>query len=81
MVVAGIVNTVVWKGRLYAEMLDMRRPLDSSAARVVDQISGNCKFKMSVARVKEMDEPLDKKFRSFSWAPRNVVYQGVPAGE
>ena len=67
-----IVSPVVKKGMLYANMLDMRRPSNSLAARVVDQIGGN--YKMGVARVKKIgDSQCKKEFRSFSWTPRNIV--------
>ncbi len=69
-----IVTPVVKKGMLYSNMIDMRQPSNALAARVVDQISGNYNFKMGVARVKKIGESQYKKeFRSFSWAPRNIV--------
>jgi arsenite oxidase large subunit len=69
-----IVTPVVKKGMLYSNMIDMRQPSNALAARVVDQISGNYNYKMGVARVKKIGESQYKKeFRSFSWAPRNIV--------
>ncbi len=69
-----IVTPAVKKGVLYANMLDMRQPSNSLAVRVVDNISGNYNFKMGVARVRKIGESVYKKgFRSFSFAPRNIV--------
>jgi arsenite oxidase large subunit len=69
-----IVTPAVKKGMLYSNMIDMRQPSNALAARVVDQISGNYNYKMGVARIKKIGESqYKKKFRSFSWAPRNIV--------
>ncbi len=69
-----IVTPAVKKGLLYANMLDMRQPSNSLAARVVDQVSGNYNFKMGVARIKKIGETQYKReFRSMSWAPRNIT--------
>ena len=62
------------KGVLYANMIDMRQPSNSLSARIVDNISGNYNYKMGVARIKKIGESQYKKeFRSFSFAPRNIV--------
>ncbi|AFP30180.1 molybdopterin-dependent oxidoreductase [Marinobacter sp. BSs20148] len=69
-----IVTPAVKKGVLYANMLDMRQPSNSLTVRVVDNISGNYNFKMGVAKVRKIGESTYKKeFRSFSFAPRNIV--------
>jgi arsenite oxidase large subunit len=69
-----IVTQVVKKGMLYANILDMRQPSNSLAARVIDRISGSYKYKMGVARITKIGESAYKKEgRSFSWAPRNIV--------
>lgn len=69
-----IVTPVVKRGMLYANMIDMRQPSNSLTARVPDQISNNYNYKMGVARIKKMGESKYKKeFRSFSFAPRNIV--------
>ena len=69
-----IVSPVVKKGMLYGNMLDMRQPFNALSARVVDNISGNYNYKMGVARIKKIGESQYKKeYRSFSWAPRNIV--------
>ena len=69
-----IVTPAVKKGVLYANMLDMRQPSNSLAARVVDNISGNYNYKMGVARIRKLGESKYKhEFRSFSFAPRNIV--------
>ena len=54
--------------------MDMRQPSNSLTARVVDQISGNYNFKMGVANIRKLGESKYKsEFRSFSFAPRNIV--------
>tara|TARA_B110000438_G_scaffold298043_1_gene345480 strand:+ start:922 stop:3627 length:2706 start_codon:yes stop_codon:yes gene_type:complete len=69
-----IVTPCVKKGVLYANMMDMRQPSNSLTARVVDQISGNYNFKMGVANIRKLGESKYKsEFRSFSFAPRNIV--------
>ena len=69
-----IVTPAVKKGVLYANMLDMRQPSNSLSARIVDNISGNYNYKMGVARIRKLGESQYKKeFRSFSFAPRNIV--------
>ena len=69
-----IVTPVVKKGMLYGNMLDMRQPFNALSARVVDQISGNYNYKMGVANIKKIGESQYKKeYRSFSWAPRNII--------
>ncbi|PVZ72473.1 molybdopterin-dependent oxidoreductase [Pelagibaculum spongiae] len=69
-----IVTPAVKKGVLYANMIDMRQPSNSLTTRVVDQISGNYNFKMGVAKIKKLGESRYKhEFRSFSFAPRNIV--------
>lgn len=69
-----IVTPAVKRGMLYANMIDMRQPSNSLTARVVDNISGNYNYKMGVARIKKLGESKYKKeFRSFSFAPRNIV--------
>ncbi len=69
-----IVTPVVKQGMLYANMLDMRQPSNALAARVVDWISGNYNYKMGVARIQKIGESQYKReYRSFSWAPRNIV--------
>jgi arsenite oxidase large subunit len=69
-----IVTPAVKPGVLYANMLDMRQPSNSLTARVVDNISGNYNFKMGVAKIKKIGESKYKhEYRSFSFAPRNIV--------
>ncbi len=69
-----IVTPAVKKGVLYANMLDMRQPSNSLSARIVDNISGNYNYKMGVAKIRKLGESQYKKeFRSFSFAPRNIV--------
>jgi arsenite oxidase large subunit len=69
-----MVTPAVKKGVLYANMIDMRQPSNSLTVRVVDNISGNYNFKMGVAKVRKIGESRYKKeFRSFSFAPRNIV--------
>ncbi len=69
-----IVTPVVKKGMLYSNMIDMRQPSNSLAARVVDQISGNYNYKMGVARIRKIGESKYKtEYRNFSWAPRNIA--------
>ena len=69
-----IVTPAVKQGVLYANMLDMRQPSNSLSARLVDNISGNYNYKMGVSRIKKIGESKYKKeFRSFSFAPRNIV--------
>ena len=69
-----IVTPAVKKGVMYANMLDMKQPSNSLAARVVDNITGNYRYKMGVAMVRKMGESQYKKeFRSMSFAPRNIT--------
>lgn len=69
-----IVTPAIKQGVLYANMIDMRQPSNSLAARLVDNISGNYNFKMGVAKIKKLGESKYKsEFRSFSFAPRNIV--------
>lgn len=69
-----IVTPAVKKGTLYANMIDMRQPSNALTTRVVDQISGNYNYKMGVANIKKIGESKYKnEFRSFSFAPRNIV--------
>jgi len=69
-----IVTPAVKKGVMYANMLDMKQPSNSLSARIVDNITGNYRFKMGVAKVRKMGESQYKKeFRSMSFAPRNIT--------
>ncbi len=69
-----IVVDHVKKGVLYSNFNSMTQPTNALQGRVVDQISGNYNYKMGVARINRMGEsPYKKDFRSFSFAPRNIV--------
>ena len=69
-----MVTPAVKKGVLYANMIDLKQPSNSLSARVVDNVTGNYRFKMGVAKIRRMgDSPYKKQFRSMSFAPRNIV--------
>ncbi len=69
-----MVTDAVKKGVIFSYFLDPRQPSNILQGRVVDNISGNYNYKMGVARIKKIGESKYKKeFRSFSFAPRNIV--------
>ena len=69
-----IVTPAVKENLGYMDFLHTSQPANALAGRVVDWISGNYNYKMGVARIRKIGESAYKKeYRSFSWAPRNIV--------
>lgn len=69
-----IVTPHVKKGVMYSYFIITDQPSNVLQGRVPDQISGNYKYKMGVARIKKIGETEYKKdLMTMSFAPRNVV--------
>jgi len=69
-----LVTPHVKQGTMYSYFIYNAQPSNALQGRVPDQISGNYNYKMGVAKVKKIGESKYKhEFRSFSFAPRNIV--------
>ena len=69
-----MVTPSIKKGVLFGYFLDKRQPANALQARVIDWVSGNYNYKMGSARIKKIGgSKYQKGFRTFSFAPRNIV--------
>ncbi|HBR98589.1 MAG TPA: arsenite oxidase large subunit, partial [Gammaproteobacteria bacterium] len=69
-----LVTPHVKQGTMYSYFIYNAQPSNALQGRVPDQISGNYNYKMGMAKVKKIGESKYKhEFRSFSFAPRNIV--------